>query len=288
MPMPTPAFCPPGDEAIALLLARLDDLCDRAAHGVAAVSAYLTPRESQYASRALAARISAGTAVLWGGFPTAERRRAIVLPDYTEGLTDPDRLAANPVAALEEAGLDDLADALREAVVVLTVRGSGYRALSHRDYLGSVLGLGLDRDAIGDIVVADGDTPCAYLVTDARIADFLVTDLKKVATDAVKVSRPADGLAQIPVRKLSPIRDTVASARLDCVVAALCNLSRDAAQNAIRQALVELNYEPVTDCDRTVEPPATLSVRGFGKFVVEGFDGETRKGRMRMVAGKYI
>ncbi len=269
------------------MFARLDDLCDRATHGVVTVSTYLTPREGMYASRYLAPRLSAGAAVLYGGYSDAERRRAILLPDYVEGLVDPVSLAAHPLSALETAGLDELADTVRDAVTLVMIKGSGYRTLSHRDFLGSVLGLGLERDAIGDIVVSEDGTT-AYLVTDARIADFLVTDLKKVATDAVKVSRLSDGINAVPTRRLLPIRDTVASARLDCVVASLCNLSRDAAQNAIRQALVELNYELVTDCDRTVESPATLSVRGVGKFVVEGFDGETRKGRMRLCAGKYM
>ncbi len=285
--------CPPGDETIGLLLARLEDLSDRAARGVAALSPFLTPREGIYASRALASRISAGTALLFGGFPAAERRRAILLPDYVEGMLEPAALAADPVSALESVGLSELADTLRGAVTVVTVQGSGYRALSHRDYLGSVLGLGLDRDAIGDIVVEDGTVEgttgaTAYLVTDARIANFLLSDLKKVATDAVRVSRMTAGFDVIPARRLSPIRDTVSSPRLDCVVAALCNLSREGAQTAIRQGLVELDYEPASACDRPVEPPATLSVRGVGKFLVEAFDGETRKGRMRLVAGKYV
>ncbi len=280
-------YCPPGDESLALLFARLDDLCDRAAHGVTAFSAFLTPREGLYASRHLASRLSAGTALLIGGLPEAERRRAVILPDYVEGLIDPCLLADDPMNALDAAGFSELIDTLHEATTVVTVRGSGFRTLTHRDFLGSVLGLGLDRDAVGDIVVSEDGTT-AYLVTDARIADFLTENLKKVATDAVKVSRLSDGIDAVPLRRLSPIYDTVASARLDCVVASLCNLSRDAAQNAIRQALVELNYEPVTDCDRTVEPPATLSVRGVGKFLVKGFDGETRKGRMRLCAGKYM
>ncbi len=280
--------CPPGDEALALLFARLEDLCDRAACGMVAVSPFLTPREGMYASRYLASRLSAGTALLHGGFPSAERRRAIILPDYAEGLFEPQALAADPVGTLVSVGLSDLSDAVRDAVTVLTVRGSGFRALSHRDYLGSVLGLGLDRDAIGDIVVSDADTATAYLATDARMADFLCSDLKKVATDAVKVSRYDGTLDALPGRRLSPIRDTVASERLDCVVAALCSLSRDAAQTAIRQGLVELNYEPVEDCARPVDAPAVISVRGTGKFVVEAFDGETRKGRMRLVAGKYV
>ncbi len=273
-------------EDIRLLLARLDDLCDRGARGEAGVSAYLTPREAKYARAHLSSRISAGCAVLWGGYPEAERVRVLILPDYTEGLVDPDALASDPVAALRGAGLEDLSDTLREAVCPILVKGSGFRELSHRDYLGSVLGLGLERDAIGDILIPD--THSAILLTDSRVGDFLTTQLEKVATDTVKVSRLPEETPLQGTRRLQPITDTVASERLDCVVAALCNLSREKAQMAVKSGVVELDYETCEACDTAVDAPATVSVRGYGKFVVHAFDGTTRKGRIRLVAGKYV
>ena len=190
------------------------------------------------------------------------------------------------MAVLSDAGLDDLAETIRGAVCPVLVKGSGFRELSHRDYLGSVLGLGLERDAIGDILIPDSHS--AILLTDTRVVDFLTTQLEKVATDTVRVSRLPEGTALTGTRRLQPITDTVASERLDCVVAALCNLSREKAQMAVRSGLVELDYEAVEACDTTVEAPAVISVRGFGKFAVHNFDGTTRKGRIRLVAGKYI
>lgn len=273
-------------EDIRLLLARMDDLCRRGERGEVAVSSFLTPREAKYAAAHLSARIRAGTAVLWGGYDSAERVRVVILPDYTEGFVDSARLAEDPMAALREVGLDDPADALAEAVCVVRIRGSGFRDLSHRDYLGSVLGLGLERDAIGDILVTDPHT--AYLITSDRTADFLLTSLEKVATDTVKVERLPTGTPLASARRLQPVSDTVASERLDCVVAALCNLSREKAQMAVRSGIVELDYEPCEACDTTVEAPAIISVRGYGKFAVHAFDGTTRKGRIRLVAGKYV
>ncbi len=274
------------DETIRLLLSRLDDLCGRGERGEAAVSSYLTPREAKYARVRLSAHIRAGTAVLWGGYPEAERVRAVILPDYVEGLVDPEALALDPVSALRGAGLDDLSDVLGEAVCPVLVKGSGFRELSHRDYLGSVLGLGLQRDAIGDILIPDAHS--AILFTDTRVGGFLTTALTKVATDTVKVSRLPEGTPLGGTRRLQAISDTVASERLDCVVAALCNLSREKAQMAVRAGLVELDYEAVEACDTTVEAPAVISVRGFGKFAVHSFDETTRKGRIRLVAGKYV
>lgn len=274
------------DEDIRLLLARLDDLVRVGGRGEAAVSSFLTPREAKYARTHLSARVSAGTAVLWGGYPTAERVLVVILPDYTEGLVDPAALASDPMAALTDGGLDDLAAIIRSAVCPVQVRGSGFRELSHRDYLGSVLGLGLERDAIGDILIPDSHS--AILLTDTRVGDFLTTQMEKVATDTVRVSRLPEGTALTGTRRLQPITDTVASERLDCVVAALCNLSREKAQMAVKSGLVELDYEAVEDCSATVDVPAVISVRGFGKFAVHAFDGTTRKGRIRLVAGKYI
>ena len=274
------------DEGLGRLLARLDDLCDKAARGEWAATPYLTPREAKYARARLSARIESGCAVVWGGYPEAERVRAVILPDYTEGLVDPAALMSDPAAALRDAGLDDLAETVLGAVCPVQVRGSGFRELSHRDYLGSVLGLGLERDTVGDILIPDSHS--AILLTDTRVGDFLITQLEKVATDTVRVSRLPEGTALTGTRRLQPITDTVASERLDCVVAALCNLSREKAQMAVRSGLVELDYEAVEACDTTVEAPAVISVRGYGKFAVHAFDGTTRKGRIRLVAGKYV
>ncbi len=288
MPMKTPmgeSRIPPA-ENLRLLMARMEDLGTRAARGEMAVSSFLTPREAKYAEHQLAARLAAGTAVLWGGYPEAERRRAVFLPDYTEGMLTPEALAADPVAALVAVGLTDLADALRMYAVVLTVRGSGYRELTHRDYLGSVLGLGLERDAVGDILVTEAYA--AEIITDARMGEFLCAQLVKVATDTVRVGyRPSDTPLRA-VHRLMPITDTVASERLDCVVAALCNLSREKAQEAVRGGLVEVDYDVCEVCDAPLAVPCVLSVRGVGKFAVQGFDGTTKKGRLRLLAGKYL
>ncbi len=267
-------------------MSRLDDLCEVVARGELAATPYLTPREAKYARAYLAERMSVGTALAWGGYPQAERVRLVLLPDYLEGAIDPAALSENPVSALREAGFDDTAEELSDLTIPLCVQGSGFRVLTHRDYLGSILGLGLDRDALGDVAVAsDRD---AVVVCGAPIADFLMTHLERVATDAVRVSRLPEGEAIPLAHRFALVSDTVASERLDCVVAALANLSRDKAQTAVRSGLVEVDYETVEDCSATVDAPAVISVRGYGKFAVHAFDGTTRKGRIRLVAGKYI
>ncbi len=280
------------DPEILALYARLEDLSRLAERGEMAMTAFLTPRECLYAASFCEGRLREGAAFLWGGFPLVagdtppERRRMILLPDYVAGLVSPEGLAHDPVAALSDAGLDDLSAFVSDAARILLVKGSGFRNLSHRDYLGSILGLGLERDVIGDIFVADEHA--AYLACKGEMADFLTDNLTHVSADTVRVTEMPAGYIPPVERKRQAIRDTVASARLDCVVAALTNLSREKAQVAVRSGLVDLNYETVDACDTTVEPPCVLSVRGVGKFSVLSFDGETKKGRMRLSAEKYI
>lgn len=279
-----PGYAP--DEAIAALLARLDDLCAAAARGETAVSAFLTPRQSKYARVHLTRRLACGTAVLTGGPADAERVRAVILPDYTEGLIDPAALAAAPYETLLQTGFDDIADALAQSVCAVRITGSGYQTLTHRDYLGAILGAGLDRDTVGDILVEDDHT--ATVLCGFRIADFLAVSLERIGSDTVRVSRLPAGEYPPVTRRTKPLSDTVASERFDCVIAALCNLSREKAQTLIRAGMCEMDYEVVDECDTSVEPPCVISARGYGKFRVLPFEGETKKGRIRLRAEKYI
>ena len=179
-----------------------------------------------------------------------------------------------------------MGDDLSGAVCAVRIKGSGYRILTHRDYLGSVLGLGLQRDALGDIAVQNEHE--AVIFCPSTLADFLCESLEKVASDTVKCKRWALDDSFTDGRHYQPISDTVASVRLDCVVAALTNLSREDAQEAVRTGLVEVDFEPALRVDAPLDAPATISVRGFGRFILRSFDGETRKGRLRMRADKLI
>lgn len=276
------------DEDIRALYARLDDLCAQAGQGSMAVTSFLTPREAKYARRYLSDRLHAGLAVLWGGYADAERVRVFLFPDYTEGLLPADNTSAGntpPAERLRAAGFDDLAEDAAGMTAALSIHGSGFRTLTHRDYMGSVLGTGLERDAVGDILSADGRN--ALLFCDRRVAEFLCANMERVGSDAVRLRPETPESLCIPPRAVVPVRDTVASGRLDCVVAALCNLPRERAQTAVREGLCELDYECVRDCDRTIEPPAVLSVRGYGKFRILSFGGENRRGRIRLAAEKF-
>ena len=264
-----------------LLEARLLDAIEKGRKGSVAVIPFLSPGEHRRAERFLRGAGAFRQAWFFGGYPEAERVCLFLLPDY---LADMQETPISDAPAEEIKALLD--EELAEAVCAVRIKGSGFRRLSHRDFLGAVLGLGIQRDAVGDLAVQDEST--AVLFCSRTLAEFFKTDLVKVGADTVRCTDYTPDENFTDGRRYAPICDTVASARLDCVVAALCNLSRDAAQNAIRAGLVDVEYETAERTDLLLAAPTTISVRGHGKFILRAFDGETRKGRLRLRADKLI
>lgn len=265
---------------------RIDDLSARADSGEIVFSDFLTPREQRFFAKHLARRGRSDRVRFYGGFTGAERRVACFLPEYLTELLEG-----------HEEGSDEerlyLGESLDEAIVMLEIRGSGYRTLTHRDVLGAVLGLGIERDAIGDIILLDGDgsgreQPRIYLLAVSRLVPFLLSELKKIGSDTVRVKKGSfpDGFVFEP--KVRAISDTVASNRLDCVIGAITNTAREKAQSLIRGGLVEIDYEPEDRPDARLTPPNVITVRGYGKFRLLALGEVTKKGRLRLRAEQYL
>lgn len=263
---------------IKTLVARLEDHISSAARGELGITPFLTPKELHIAEEYLKRRGAAFVAC--GGYPMAERKRIYLLPDYMEELS-----CAESDHELENK-ISEYGYSLN--ISLLTVRGSGYRRLTHRDFLGSALGLGVERAVMGDIVLLDEEGREAALFCDGAIAEFFLRELTCVANDKVKVSVTDMGKIRLPEKKTQPIHDTVAAPRLDAVVAALCSLSRDKARAAVATGIVELDFETEERPDRTVSSPAIISVRGYGRYKVLSLSDKTRKGRYRLEAEKYV
>lgn len=258
-------------EEFAELYARLDDLCTEAARGGMGVSAFLSPRELHFALSYLQ---RAGVSVIsFGGYENAERRRICVLPEYLEGISD--------ASELEAYGFD-------VGISAVLVHTYGYRALSHRDYLGSILGLGIERSVIGDILVLGDNGEEAVVFCADRLCDFFCSELSLVAREKAVTKPIALSAVVPPQRRFAAINDTVASPRLDCVVGAICSLSREKARDAVVSGLVELDFENEERPDRAVSAPCIISVRGYGRFRVLSLCDKTRKGRYRLSAEKFL
>ena len=253
-----------------LLLSHARDLCERAESGVVTYTEFLTPAEQLRLTHSLCAH---DCLLFDGGYAAAQRRRLFFLPPYMAGAHE---------ALLEEW----LADIRADSLVALEIRGSSFRELAHKDYLGAILNLGIERCAVGDVCVTGPFT--AILFCGSVISKFLIEHLTRVANDAVRVEPfhvPADFDGG---RTFLPIHDTVASARADAVVAALAGVSRERACELLRRGLVEIDYEPWDKPDRPVTEGCVIVIRGKGKFVIRSLSDTTKKGRIRLSADKYM
>ena len=249
-----------------MLLARaLDKLELARERGIPAHTPFLSPGE-QAAVADLLSAWGHPRHLFWGGWPDAERRICAFLPDWQEedGLTgDPE----GPLAALEAkfpAGAD----------------------LGHRDILGALMGLGLTREKLGDILF-----PAPGLCQVVALREALPILLSQWEG----AGRWRVSLREIPLDQLSPapaqvrtIRDTVATPRLDAVLAAGFSLSRSKAASYISSGKVALNHRECLKGDRQVEEGDVLTCRGLGKCVVKEVPGQSRKGRTMLVLERYV
>lgn len=196
--------------------------------------------------------------VLDGGYPLAERKIARFGESYGEDF---------PIVFVKiEPVQDKFAD-----------------KLSHRDFLGSILGLGLRRSVLGDIIVKDNR---AYLICLDIIADFIVSELDKVKHTNVKCSR-VDSLPESSC-ELPPVTSVVVpSERVDAIVAEVFNISRSESRRYFDRELVFINSRVVRKAEKTPEPDDIISVRGLGRFVYVGIDRTTAKGRLRVSVRRF-
>jgi RNA-binding protein YlmH len=150
--------------------------------------------------------------------------------------------------------------------------------LTHRDYLGALMALGIRRALLGDLVLSDGS---AYLFCMDSICGFLTDELSRVKHTAVRcqVAQPPSCQAQTP-----PVTAVnVASGRLDAMVAAVFHLSRADSQRLFAQEKVFRNSRVCLAPDACAAEGEIISVRGFGRFVYEGVEKQTRSGRLRIL-----
>ena len=172
-------------------------------------------------------------------------------------------------------------------VRVITVRPLSLKfaeTLSHRDYLGAILSLGIDRNLTGDILVRESG---AWFFCLDSAADFLVSSLTRVRNTSVSASLSSPEAPELQPR-FEPLRINVASERLDAVLSAFTGLSRSQAAPLFSGEKVFVNSRPVADKSLRLKEGDILSVRGFGKAVYDGIEHETRKSRLWVSLRKYV
>lgn len=245
-----------------LLLAKVWDKIQSAMRqNVPGATCFLSPRELEM-TRYLFGDIEG--LYRFGGYEEAERRMLVYLPEYLSEnyLEDND----SPLACLS---------------------ASFYKAdtLNHRDILGALMGCGIARESIGDILVGVGN--CDFFVT-SEIAPYLLQNF-------TSAGRTKLHLEQIPVRKVSvpqqqvqEIRDTLASLRLDSIISSGFRMGRSAAVQYIHAGKVSIDGLPCEKADKQVYEGAKISLRGFGKIKLHSVNGQTKKGRISVMIHRYM
>ena len=195
---------------------------------------------------------------LFGGYENAERVMLGCFPDWAEGTEFP--------------------------ITAITLKYRKVDNLAHRDFLGSLMGLGITREKVGDILIEEGR---AIIFLDEDIANFVISQLDKVGRTGVTVSLGYDG--DLPVGDaLTEFSTTIASERLDCVVSAIAGLSRGMATEKIVQGLVSVNSFVTEKITYSVNAGDIITIRGKGKFIITSLDGRTRKNRVVLNLKKYV
>lgn len=160
------------------------------------------------------------------------------------------------------------------------------KEVTHRDFLGAVLGLGLRREKIGDIMVEDGQ---ANLIAFKEVCEYIRLNLNKVSRYKVDSEYiPFDALIQNDEKDCKLIYTTVASLRLDAIAGAGFGTSRSAITPLIKKGKMKVNWKPVCNPSYKTAKGDLISSQGIGRMILHEVDGETRKGRIRVVIKRLV
>ena len=246
-----------------LLLAKvLDRAAQAEERNIPACTDFLSPQQQMMAGDLL--RLAGIPETAWlrqGGYQGAERNILLFLPDWMEPET-----AEPPLRCLRAAFRPD-------------------DRLSHRDILGSLMGMGIVREKVGDILVSPESADLIVLDT---VADFLLSSWNSAGRARLTVTEIPAAHLHIPEVRCEEVRDTVSSLRLDAVAASGFSLSRGKAADLIASGRVQLNHRECVKPDHAVAQGDVLSCRGLGKCVLTEVGGPSKKGRILIVLERYV
>ena len=200
----------------------------------------------------------------FGGYEDAERQMLIYLPDY-----------------MESHSLQDFDSP------ICCIRATFYSGdhLSHRDFLGALMGAGINRECVGEICPTEGS--CDFFVT-REIAPYILQEVTSIGRAKVTLKEISLREVCIPSAPSVEIRDTVASLRLDSVISSGFRISRSTAAQLITAGKAAIDGLPTEKPDRAVSQGAKISLRGYGKILLTSVSGPTKKGRISVVIDRYV
>lgn len=195
---------------------------------------------------------------IFGGYEAAERAMICAMPDWCDEVHFP--------------------------ITAITFTYRSCDKLTHRDFLGALMALGIARETIGDILVDSGRA--VVFVVD-EVSKYIIAEVKKIGNVGVTLTEGfCEPLPQIGKKQSFSV--TIASPRLDCIVAALCNTSRKQACEKIADGYVSVNSIGVTKATICIRPNDKVTIRQKGKFQIVSCDEHSKKGRIILKYDKYI
>ena len=205
-----------------------------------------------------------------GGFPEADRKMLFFVPYYMKEEDVEEELAKGEGAFT--------------CVKIAAVRSGFSSPPDHRDYLGSLMNLGITREQIGDIICGKDE---AFVFAVKETAPFICGELTRVrhTTVTAEIKAPSECPCEVRTSRES---GSVSSERVDCLAAHVFRLSRSQASRLIEQEKVFADGRIITSASYTPSPGERISVRGYGKFRYLGTEGKTRKGRLIAIYERYI
>ncbi len=203
------------------------------------------------------------TALFYGGFPDAERKKVGIFPKEWN-------------VSIDQLGL-----------IVLNVQGNfKFTSISHRDVMGTVLGLGLKREKLGDILVQE-DEDRIIIVIDQSISQYIIQNMTHIKNTPVSVDIIDHDHLPSQTEHTREISGTVSSLRLDAVASVGFGASRSKMTQLIKAERVKLNWQPVADPKSSVKAGDVVSLRGKGRIEISDIGGKSRKGRSHIVLKRY-
>lgn len=156
--------------------------------------------------------------------------------------------------------------------------------LTHRDFLGAILNLGIERDVLGDIVIIDN---VGYIFAKEDIASYIADSLTKVKRTDMKVC-VTDTLPEGELYRTERKTVQVSGERLDAIIAKVFSLSRDDAQSLFKKRLVFADGRQIDSTSYTPKENEKISVRGHGRFIYVGEQSLSRKGKKNVAINLYV
>jgi len=249
----------------------LDKACKAAKIHKIVCTDFMDPRKKALAERCLKGNIDIGY-FFYGGYTGAEREMLFFAPDfiYSDYIYDND---------LQIPNIDFL-----PFINIINIRNKSINKLTHRDYLGALLGLGIKREKLGDIVI--GTDFCSVAVT-ADISEFILYNLEKVGNAKVSVSLSQNGMIEKEEKDAREIKANVAALRIDCIAGAGFGISRSKVAELLKSQKLMLNWETVTSPSKQLKEGDVISIRGKGRIVLEQIGNNTKKNRINITLKKF-